>query len=503
MNKPDRDLRMPRWAVAVAAALLLTACATPGPEGSLPQALEVTPLGTGEGFSAADWPAHDWWLAFGDPTLDALVQRALAKAPTLAVAQARVARATALQAGTGAAHAPQLGLSAEATDQRFTAKGLIPPPVAGSTAWTASLQVGAAWSPDLAGGQRAALQAAIGQRRAAEADLQAARVLIAGHIAAAHFQLAGLLDQRRVLTAAEAQRRQVVALVAERRAAGLDTEIDLQQAQGQVAQARVQGLALDDAVARARHALAELTGQGPQALQAHAPTLAVPRPLAAHRPLPADLLGRRADLVAARWRVEAATAGTAEARAAFYPSVNLSAFVGLSSLGLDRLLDLGARQYGAGPALHLPLFDGGRLQAQLDSRRAEVGAAVAAYDAALLRALREVADELGTQRALVARQAAQAEATAASEQAYALALARYRAGLGNYLVVLTAQSQVLLQQQAASDLRGRRLATDVALVLALGGGFAPDDGVPPAAKAAKAATPASVTNAPESGKNPT
>ncbi|MCB1996355.1 MAG: RND transporter, partial [Rhodoferax sp.] len=138
---------MTRLVVAAAAALLLVACATPSPEGTAPRPLDPATLGTGDGLSAADWPAHDWWQAFGDPALDALVSQALAKAPTLAVAQARVARATALQAGTGAAHAPQLGLSAEATDQRFTAKGLIPPPVAGSTAWTASLQVGAAWSP--------------------------------------------------------------------------------------------------------------------------------------------------------------------------------------------------------------------------------------------------------------------------------------------------------------------------------------------------------------------
>jgi NodT family efflux transporter outer membrane factor (OMF) lipoprotein len=208
--------------------------------------------------------------------------------------------------------------------------------------------------------------------------------------------------------------------------------------------------------------------------------LAELRPLPTASTLPADLVGRRADLVAARWRVEAALQGVAMARAAFYPSVDLVAFAGLSSLGLDRLLDLGARQFGAGPALRLPLFDSGRLQAQLGAQRAEVAAAVAAYDAALLRALREVADELGAQRLLGRQQAAQAEASAAAESAFGLALARYRAGLGSYLLVLTAQSNVLAQQQAHSELKGRRLAADVALALALGGGYAaaPDD-LPP------------------------
>lgn len=466
---------------AAAALALLAACATPGPETAAPAPHAAADFGAADGaFSAADWPRTDWWTAFGDTQLDALVMQALSSRPDLAAARARVARAAAAQAAGDAALLPSLSLKVEATDQRFTEKGLIPPPIAGTTEWTATVQVGAAWSPDLAGGRRAALQAAIGQRRAAEADYEAARSLLAGQVAAGHFRLAALLDQRRVLEAAQAQREQVAGLVRERRAAGLDTEVERQQAEGQVAQVRAQQAALDEAIERARHALAELTGQGPRALDGHAPTLAASRPLPEGDGLPADLLGRRADLVAARWRVEAATAGVAEARAAFYPSVDLVAFAGLSSLGLDRFLDLGARQYGVGPALHLPLFDGGRLRAQLGARRADVDAAVAAYDATLLRALREVADELGTQRTLRRQQAAQSEATDAAERAYALALERYRAGIGNYLLVLTAQSNVLVQQRADSELKGRRLAADVALAMALGGGYAarPND-LPP------------------------
>lgn len=458
--------------LAAVSALLLSACASPGPAAPPPVLRDAAALGAQGAFSSADWPQDAWWTAFGDPALDALVQRALASQPGLAAAQARVQRAQALHAAGTAALGPQLDLRLEATDQRFTAKGVIPPPLAGATGWTALAQVGAAWSPDLAGGRRAALQAAIGQRRAAQADAQAARVLLAGQVAAGHFRLAALLDQRRVIDAALAQREQVAALVHERRSAGLDTEIERQQAGGLVAQARAQQAALDEAIARARHALAELSGQGPMALDAYAPLLAELRPLPTASTLPADLLGRRADLVAARWRVEAALQGVAMARAAFYPSVDLVAFAGLSSLGLDRLLDLGARQYGAGPALRLPLFDSGRLQAQLGAQRAEVAAAVAAYDTALLRALREVADELGAQRLLLRQAAAQAEARAAAETAYGLALERYRAGLGSYLLVLTAQSNVLAQQQAHSELKGRRLAADVALALALGGGYA-------------------------------
>ena len=187
--------------------------------------------------------------------------------------------------------------------------------------------------------------------------------------------------------------------------------------------------------------------------------------------MPADLLGRRADLVAQRWRVDATAKDIEVARAQFYPNVNLVAFVGLSSIGLDRFAESGARTFGAGPALRLPLFEGGRLRAQLDAKRAEADAAIDAYNGTLLRALREVADEVSTLQSLERQQRAQAEATAAADAAYDLAVQRYQAGLGNFLVVLTAQTNVLAQRRAAADLKARHLGAEVALARALGGGY--------------------------------
>jgi outer membrane protein TolC len=145
--------------------------------------------------------------------------------------------------------------------------------------------------------------------------------------------------------------------------------------------------------------------------------------------------------------------------------------VGLSSLGLNHLIDAGSLTYGAGPAVRLPLFDGGRLRANLGARHAEVDAAVAAYNGALLRALREVADELSSLQSLERQQRAQDEATAAAGAAYDLALQRYQAGLGNFLTVLTAQTNVLAQRRAGTDLKARHLASEAALARALGGGY--------------------------------
>jgi len=450
-------------------ALWLAGCASPG--APVPPRPVIEPAALGATGSTAVWPAERWWAAWGDTGLDAIVDQALAGSPGLKSAEERVRLAQAAADAAGAARQPQANLSVEITDQRFTENGLVPPPLAGTIRWNNSAQVGVGWEPDLFGRQRAALDAAIGQSRAAQADAQAARVLLAGNVAAAYFNLARLLENRRLASESLAQREQILALVRQRIAAGLDTRVELRQAEGLIAQTQVEIESLDEAASRARHALVELAGQGPQDFDSLAPTMAALRSTELPTALPADLLGRRADLVAQRWRVDATAKDIEVARAQFYPNVNLVAFVGLSSIGLDRFVEAGARTFGAGPALHLPLFEGGRLRAQLDAKRAEADAAVDAYNGTLLRALREVADEVSSLQSIERQQRAQAEATAAADAAYDLAVQRYQAGLGNFLVVLTAQTNVLAQRRAATELKARHLGAEVALARALGGGY--------------------------------
>ncbi len=455
--------------LALAAALALAACATPGPAGEARALLRPAALGADA--ANAPWPEARWWSAWGDAKLDAIVEQALAGSPGLRSAEERLRLARSAVDASRAVERPQAKLSVELSDQRFTENGLIPPPLAGSTEWNNSAQIAASWELDLFGRRRAELDAAIGQVRAAQADAQAARVLLASQVAATYVDLARLAEAKRIAAESQAQREQVLALVRQRIAAGLDTRVELRQAEGLVAQSRVEIEALAEAAARTRHALAELAGQGPNAYDDLSPALAPIRSAPLPAALPADLIGRRADLVAQRWRVDAATAQVDAAKAQFYPDINLVAFVGLSSLGLDRFIEAGSRTYGVGPALHLPLFDGGRLRAQLDARRIDVDAAVDAYNGALLRALREVADEVSSLQAIERQQQAQAEASAAAEAAYELALQRYQAGLGNFLVVLTAQTNVLAQRRAASDLKARHLAAEIGLARALGGGY--------------------------------
>ncbi len=457
-------------ATLVSVAVLLAGCASPGPQPT-PLA-RTTPAALGLAAEATA-PAVDaqWWRSLGDPQLDALIERALAGQPSLQTAVARLQRAEAGVLTAGAAFGPQAGLGVDVTRQRYPEHSLYPPPIAGNQRTSATVQANGSIELDFFGRHQAALEAALGQQRAAQSDLAAARLVLAGRVAQAYVALSRLFDQREVAQRALAQREAMLALTRQRVQGGFDTQVELRQAESAVPEARQQIEALDEQIALARHQLAALSGQAPGALATLAPKLG---PLQ-QQPLPqvlgADLLGRRPDVTAARWRVEAATQDVASARAQFYPDINLVGFVGLSSLGLDNLFELGSRNLGIGPALRLPIFDGGRLRAQLKGRNADLDASIAAYNGAVLDALREVADASASAQSVQRQQEQQSQAQAAAESAYEFAQQRYRAGLGTYLTVLSAESSVLAQRRLAVDLKARALDSRIALMRSLGGGW--------------------------------
>lgn len=456
------------------AALVLAGCASYS--GIEPQARALAPAAAGvpagDAQPAAAAVPVQWWRGFGDPALDALVDRALHDHPNLQVAQARLQRATAAAGLADAASGLQVNGSFDATRQRYTENGMVPKPMAGSMATTATLQLGASWELDFFGHHAAALQAALGAERAAAADVEAARVLLSANVARGYFQLGRLIEQREVAARSLAQREELLGLISQRVQAGLDTNVELRQGEGAVPETRAQLEALDEQITLARNALAALTAQPPAALAGLHPRLQAASLMPLPQELPANLLGRRADVEAARWRVEAATRDVASAKAQFYPNINLAAFVGLSSIGLDRLLESGSQQYGVGPAIRLPIFDSGRLRAGLRGKTADLDAAVGSYNAAVLDAVHDVADQLASARSVLRQQREQQAAAAAAESAYDLALQRYRAGLGSYLTVLSAETHVLAQRRQSTDLKARALDTQVGLMRALGGGYA-------------------------------
>ncbi len=460
----SRLLLIPLFAATLAACAAMDAGPTQTPR------LDAAALGAVA--TPVDWPAQAWWQRYADPQLDALVDKALADSPTLTRAQARIAQANAAVGEARAERLPQVAANYSLTRQRYSENYIYPEPLAGSFATDNRLALDLSFQLDFWGRNRALFEGAVSQRQSAEADAQAARNVLVQGVLTAYFNLQDAFAQRAVLDTTTQQREAVARITRERVAAGLDTQVEVRQAESSLAAAKAQRERNEANLQRLRHQVAALTGQGPQAGDTlHAVALGTP-PGEPPGALPLELLGHRPDVVAARWRAQASGFAIDAAKASFYPNVNLSAFVGLLSLGTSQLFDGGSRSVGIGPAISLPIFDAGRLNANLGARRADAELAAADYNQTVLDAARQVADTIGDIRALQREATHQREARDAIQAAYDLAVRRYDAGLGNYLTVLAAQDAVLAQTRLDTEIAARGYLLDVQLATALGGGYA-------------------------------
>ena len=317
-----------------------------------------------------------------------------------------------------------------------------------------------------------ALDAALGQVRAAQADAQAAELLLATQVTRSYFTLLRINALQALAQRNLAQREQLLALVQSRLNAGLDSPAELRSSEVSLPEIRQYAESLREQAALARNALAALTGQ-PLGLQdLKAGTLAQIKPQAAPQNVLLDLLANRLDVAAARARVEVALSDVDVAKAQFYPNINLVAFAGLNSIGFGNISKAGSEQWGVGPAIRLPIFDGGRLRAQLKGRAADVDVAIESYNALVIDAVREVADQI-TSLQSIARQSQEQQAGLASAQTLQdIAVQRFAAGLSSRASVLNAQSAVLAQERQAIELTARTLDAQALLLRATGGSVA-------------------------------
>ncbi len=457
---------------------LLAGCASVpdlGPKSAptAPESLvsDVALAGTG-----AAWPVEGWWHGFGDVQLDALMAEGLAGSPDVAIAAARVRAAEALAQRAGAALLPRVGADASAGGvQQSRNMGIPPQFVPEGVQDTGHIVATFAFDLDLWGKNRAALAAATSEAEAARVDAAQARLMLTTGIAAAYADLAGYYEALDVANEAVRVRSASAGLSANRARAGIENQASERQAESRAASARADVVGLEEAIATTRHRIAALVGAGPdRGLAIARPTMTRP---ALDLPDNAgiDLIGRRPDIVAARLRSEAAAKRIDVARADFYPNISLSALVGLQSLGLSNLFSAGSEYGNGGAAISLPIFEGGRLQGRYRGARADYDVAVATYDRTLIVALREVADIVASRAATERQLAGRREALAAAAEASTLAGLRYRAGLSNQIVQLTAEDSMVALSRAVADLEARQLSLDIALIRALGGGYRADN----------------------------
>ena len=468
--------RSARLAAALAAAAL-SGCA---PFGEQPPTATITPVERFDagaairGASAGEQPAPRWWDAFGDAQLDRIVDDARFGAPSLRVQHERVQQALAEADVERAAGLPMVDAKADAIPQRLSKSYRTPPPAAGHWQVDTQALVTASFDLDLAGRLRATARAArllADQQQALES---AATVSLEAAIVETYLQLA--LEQQLLAIAQDTltQHEHLLKLTTARVDAGIDMRTAALRAGEPVPLARAGIERHHAAVAGLRHRLAALVGRGPgyaDTLVAPAGVLAARMPLPAV--LPASLIGRRPDVLAARYDVEANAAGIEAARAAFYPDIDLLAFAGVQSFGFRALLHGNSGTFGAGPALTLPIFEGGRLRAALRARNSAYNAAVAAYDDTVVGALAEVSDALTQIDALSRERDWQRQALERAQQTYDVETRRYAKGITGYLDVLLAQGRLLEDRTSVAQADASFAIEHVRLITALGGASTP------------------------------
>lgn len=475
---------LPRFAPACLGAMMalgLAGCvsipADPTPSGKA--AVRAAPAslataGAGDIRLARDgWPDANWWRAYGDAQLDALVAHALEASPSLDAAAARIAQAQSVQAQAAAAGGLAAGAMGSTNRQRYSGTGLFPAPIGGSWFNETSVRIETRYDFDWWGRHKAQVAAAAGEVQARRAELAQAERALAAAIAQSYFRLQGGWAQRANLAQRIAAQRELVADTDQRMAHGLAVDDEARHAQAGLALLNREAAALDGANVREREALRALAG-GAEA--AGLVAALAPRALPAALPaLPSqlgmELLARRPDLQAARWRVAAALDRIEAARAAFYPDINLAASIGLDTISLERLLTLPSRTLFAGPSIALPLFDSKQLAAQLDSVRQQRNAVVADYNQAVIDAVRTVAQDAATVQALDGQLGEQQAAVAALSAQQAAVQRRVAAGLSGRRAALDAQLALLGMLDQQLQLRQAQALANVALIHSLGGGY--------------------------------
>nr|BFD41484.1 efflux transporter outer membrane subunit [Pseudomonas sp. FFPRI_1] len=414
--------------------------------------------------------AEHWWLLYQDPRLDDLQQRLLRANPDLAAALAHYDGAQAYASQLHAGLFPQISASAQPLRQRQSDSR----PLRGSSQPSVynSNSAGFALSFDLDLWGRIRNQAAAGdaQAQASGDDLAAARLSLQKQLASLYVQLNGLDAQSRILSHSLEDYAQALQLTRDRYQGQIASELDLTRAQSQLASAEAE---LDEVRAQrnlSEHAIGELVGE-PASQFSLAPSEQLLSLPSIPQQLPSTLLQRRPDIAAAERRVYAANAGIGIARAAWYPDFSLTGMLGGQTQGVGNLLAAGNRYWALGPLMNLPIFDGGRLSANERQAHAEFEEAAAHYRGQVLRAVREVEDNLGQLRDLRQEALDQQAAVNAARHTQLLAMNSYQAGAVSYLDVVTAQTAALQAQRGLQAVQTRELQASVGLVVALGGGW--------------------------------
>lgn len=425
------------------------------------------------------WPSARWWTAYGDKQLDALIDQALENSPTIEIARIKVEQSRSqvelIQSGRRLQ-----ALAIAAVDQMRVSEGGLLGPYAtnisllGTTGpWYTGGIVGVAgdYRFDIWGKQRQQVNAAIGVENAQLAEQAAVELEISTDVAQLFYGIQTTLQTLELLRQARDILAEAVVGHAARASRGLEPETLTEEARAQELAIEREVTAAETMLRQQREALRALVGARaddlPDIVKAPIPALQNGLP----ETLSYELLSRRPDLQAMRWYVQASMAQIDAAKAAFYPSFDIKVFYGLTSLHLDDLFRFSNTQFNLIPGVTLPIFDGGRLNANLKTATAASNIAIAQYNQAVLNAVRDVATAGNRLQGLDEEERLQSKKVQAVTFAQKSAEAHYRQGLATKITALEARLPVNAEEIALWDIRGQLISHSIALIKALGGGY--------------------------------
>lgn len=441
----------------------------------LENAALVTDKAIREAAHEAAWPSEQWWKAYGDPQLDAWVERALKGSPNLAMAAARVRKALAVAKTDESALMPQSDFSTSIQRKRWPHDNFYGPGVLGQTnTWNNLSTLTFSYDLDLWGGLRSKKDRSLSEARVAATEERAAALELQNAVVTTYVQLARHFADQDIAEAELEQREELLKLARRHFAMGLGNQLEIQQAEAPIPEARRQLDIVEEDIELARNQLAALAGEGPGAgqeirrphLSLH---LAPPRLPSS---LPLELLGRRPDVVARRWQVAAMARGIEVAKVEFYPNINLLGNIGRWSTQGDILTFIRQDKltYSLGPAITLPVYDGGYRRGKLSEATADYDLAVEQYNQTLVNALKSVSDHLIQLHSLREQEAFARHGLETAERRYKLTQEAYGRGLTDFRSVLEAQTDLFIQRRLEQQVRAGQLSIQAGLWAALGGG---------------------------------
>ncbi len=408
-----------------------------------------------------------WWKIFRDDQLDTLIESALADSPDIKAAAARIRLADSLASLSRADLYPQINADGSAVRQRISANGYFPPPLGGSTLNLGQLALDFDYEFDWWGKNRAALHAALSERNAAKAEEEEARLILGAAIAQGYFRLQADLTKHDIAVHMLKREEALLDLLNLRAANGLESDLRVHEQASRVAESKLAISRLDESIKLGRSRIAALMGKPLDAGNGIVARIDLPPQIPSV--IPADLIGKRPDIIAQRSRIEAASNLALVAKAEFYPNIDLGAYIGVQSIGFGSLLRRGSEINSFGPAIHLPIFGGGRLRANLRAQYAEYDILVEEYNKMVIDAMRDVHNASVSLESLTGQISAQNEAMAGLEKAHGIALLRYREGLDDELPVIESETPMLSQKAVRTDLDERRMETIIEMIKSLGG----------------------------------